>query len=71
MECVLPDNSAKFWAPITPFTTLAIVILLTLALYLIYRKRIREEWDTMRINGLKRRFLAAVSTCLQFSSMHF
>ena len=55
MECVLPDNSAKLWATITPFTTLSLVIVVSLVLYLIYRKRIVEEWDTMRINGLKRR----------------
>lgn len=71
MECVLPDNSVKFWAIITPFTTLGIVILVTLALYLIYRKRILEEWDTMRINGLKRRFSPAVPTLLLFILMHF
>ena len=55
MECVLPDNTAKLWAIVSPFTTLGFVVLVSLALYLTYRKRIVEEWDTMRINGLKRR----------------
>ena len=75
MECVLPDNSARFWAIITPFTTLGIVIMLSVALYLIYRKRIVEEWDTMRSNGLKRRYSPTVPTlsccsCLLIVTMH-
>lgn len=51
----MPDNTAKLWAIVSPFTTLGFVVLVSLALYLTYRKRIVEEWDTMRINGLKRR----------------
>ena len=56
----MPDNTANLLAIITPFATLGFVIVLSLALYLIYRKRIVEEWDTMRINGLKRRYTAVV-----------
>lgn len=70
MECVLPDNSAKFWAIVTPCATLGVLIMVCLTLYLIYRKRIVEEWDTMRINGLKRRYSATMPTLLQLTFRH-
>lgn len=44
------------WALVATFSTLGLVVAVSLALYLAYRKRILEEWDTMRINGLKRRY---------------
>lgn len=55
MECLQADNTAKFWAILGPGITLAAVVLVLLVLYLTYRKRLLNEWDTMRINGLKRR----------------
>lgn len=56
MECRLPDNTSKFWAIVTTFSAFGFVLLVSLALYLVYRNRILEEWETMRINGLKRRY---------------
>ncbi|KAL0023908.1 hypothetical protein WJX79_009620 [Trebouxia sp. C0005] len=55
MECVSKSNSATLWAIVSPFTTLALVLLALLAFYLVYRKRLANEWEMMRINGLKRR----------------
>lgn len=57
MECILPDAHSQFWAILAPILTFVLVVLALLALYLIYRKRLLNEWETMRINGLKRRYV--------------
>ncbi|KAL3142345.1 hypothetical protein ABBQ38_002682 [Trebouxia sp. C0009 RCD-2024] len=53
MECLMSSNTSNLWALVATFSTLGFVVAVSLALYLIYRKRILEEWETMRINGLK------------------
>ncbi|KAL0029412.1 hypothetical protein WJX77_005563 [Trebouxia sp. C0004] len=55
MKCVSKSDSAKIWAIVSPFMTIALVLLALLALYLVYRKPLANEWEMMRINGLKRR----------------
>ena len=57
MDCVTKSdaNAATMWGIITPFTTLALVLLGMLCFYLVYRKRLQKDWETMRINALKRR----------------
>ena len=55
MKCVSKSDSATIWAIVSPFTTIALVLLALLVFYLVYRKRLANEWEMMRINGLKRR----------------
>lgn len=64
MGCVSKSNSATIWAIVSTFTTVALVVLALLVFYLVYRKRLVNEWEMMRINGLKRR--SAVSSCQSF-----
>lgn len=52
----MSSNTSNLWALVATFSTLGFVVAVSLALYLIYRKRILEEWETMRINGLKCRY---------------
>ncbi len=54
------------WAIVSPFTTVALVLLALLVFYLVYRKRLANEWETMRINGLK-----AQVSCLWLSINQF
>lgn len=61
MECVTKSNSSTIWAIVSPFMTVALVLLALLVFYLVYRKRLVNEWEMMRINGLKRR--SAVCGC--------
>ena len=61
MECVSKSNSAMIWAIVSPFMTIALVLLALLVFYLVYRKRLANEWEMMRVNGLKRR--SAASGC--------
>ncbi len=49
------------WEIVSPFTTIALVLLALLVFYLVYRKRLANEWEMMRVNGLKRR--SAASGC--------
>jgi len=57
------------WAIVSPFTTVALVLLALLVFYLVYRKRLANEWETMRINGLKRR--SAVCGCQSINFLVF
>ena len=49
--------------------TLALVLLALLVFYLVYRKRLVNEWEVMRVNGLKRRL--AVCACQTIKQFRF
>ena len=64
MECIVRTNSSTIWAIAAPCGTVALLAMVLLCLYLVYRKRLINEWQTMRINGLKRRWaLADMHAC--------
>lgn len=69
MNCVSKSNSAMLWAIVSPFSTIALVLLALLVFYLVYRKRLANEWEMMRINGLKRR--SAVCGCQSINQSLF
>ena len=55
MNCVVRSDEDSIWAVVTPCLVVAFLLLVLLWIYFAYRHRLIAEWETMRINGLKRR----------------
>ena len=62
MNCTAMPGNTEIVDIAVPLGCFALVVICVSCLLLMYRKRLQQEWLTMRINNLKRRY-ADVHTC--------